>query len=623
MADSIAERPRVFINNNHSNLVEFAAYVEALKPLNEIFDLRVAISHHHKLKLQQIDDPTDPYLFYAAGFASFYDFVVPDALAEFSDSKFVAKNMALMLSKHAILEKAGMGAGFIGLEPVYYPEAVFQKYPEWRGPRIDHPRRSHNPRYAMCMHQLGVRELYAEMARRLVEACPLIDTFYFWSDDSGSGFCWNPNSYYGANGPAACQNANPIAAWHNFQTSVLHGARAGGAQAPMSIVTRSSHYKLEAPRIEGAFEVKTDEQRGRLESMGADIYHTYPVNNLFNPYIRSTRWTKIFEQRPQCSVIWLSDVYHCTALDTESVKDLVAMIVELARQPAACNTLTGKVALLNRLAASRFRPEAAESVVDGWDAMTRAFQTESENFSGAFFTNPTYLGLSHRWLVRPLVAFESRLPEADRKHYLPFIFNRFGELGKSELLDVHGKTPLSPASDYTAFDSTANAIGAHYTRAAEAFDIAAKACTGRIQMRLLEMSHSCRILVHLWRNVRNGLQFALLRKNAHEKPMEEIAEPVVKGGAPIGWLPDFHKILLRTVRDEIDNTSDLIKLLESPLSRGFHTAATADQESTFAAGPDFIAQLHKKRALMLEHLQDLYLLYPNESATVHFRYWFP
>ncbi|MBL8025145.1 MAG: hypothetical protein JNL74_01970 [Fibrobacteres bacterium] len=616
-------KTRVMFNNNHTDLPAFKAYVDTLKPLQEFFDVRVIISHHHKLKFHEKLDKDDPYLFYSLGFAALYDFVVPKELLKIVSADFVKKNAVLIQKKSEILEKAGLKAAFAGHEPVYYPEAIYEKYPEWRGPRIDHPRRSKNPCFAMCMHNTDVQNLYRGMSEKLIKLCPNLDTFYFWANDSGSGFCWNQGSYFGANGPEICSTADPKAGWNNFQSAILDGARDGGAKKPMSVVKLTAHFKEAPSNVEGAYEAHTDEPRGRFYSIGTDLFHTYPVSYLHNPFEKCERWAKVLRDKPELCNVWFSDVYQRMALDNESIKDIVALVVELGKNVKKTNSLSGKVDVLKKLASDRFRPETADELVDAWHALSVSNETEKENMRSAFFANPTYLGLSHRWLTRPLVAYEDRLTDDERKYYMPFIFSVYGDAGKMELLDAHGKYALPPNSDYGAFDSTANKIIAGYKKASALFTAAAAKCSGEHAARLKRMSLSCQILICLWKNVRNGMQFALLRKNGHEKSIAEIGLPLIKAGHPIGWLNDYQKILFRTVRNELDNIDVLIKLLKSDKAQSFHVATTKGEEETFTVGPDIISQLEKRKKIMMAHIQDLYTLFPNSEVITPIRYWFP
>ena len=75
--------------------------------------------------------------------------------------------------------------------------------------------------FAPCFHQSGVQAAYRDAFTALYERLPGIDTFFWWTNDSGSGFCWYPFAYAGANGPSACRDLGPIPAMAAFHAAVL------------------------------------------------------------------------------------------------------------------------------------------------------------------------------------------------------------------------------------------------------------------------------------------------------------------------------------------------------------------------------------------------------------------
>jgi hypothetical protein len=67
--------------------------------------------------------------------------------------------------------------------------------------------------------------------------------------------------------------------------------------------------------------------------------------------------------------------------------------------------------------------------------------------------------------------------------------------------------------------------------------------------------------------------------------------------------PDL-QLLNEFTRDELDNTTDLIRILESDGISQVLTATTAADEDTFLLGPDLIDQLKRKRQIMRRHWLD-------------------
>jgi len=62
-------------------------------------------------------------------------------------------------------------------------------------------------------------------------------------------------------------------------------------------------------------------------------------------------------------------------------------------------------------------------------------------------------------------------------------------------------------------------------------------------------------------------------------------------------------------RRDIDNTNELIRLLETSRVPMVFTAPTREEEDIFTLGPDLIAQLKKKVAITLKHQLEVHRLY--------------
>ncbi len=152
-----------------------------------------------------IGGPWHEYASYNMAVSAFF----PDPkIAPFVPADYVKANRQLMDAKLKVLRSYGLDAQFGSNEPRYLPEAFFEKYPELRGPRVDHPRRSLQMAFAPCMHQEGTREMYKNMVGQLFKDAPEIRTVSFSMNDAGSGFCWDDWLYTGPNGPASCKNTD-------------------------------------------------------------------------------------------------------------------------------------------------------------------------------------------------------------------------------------------------------------------------------------------------------------------------------------------------------------------------------------------------------------------------------
>jgi hypothetical protein len=96
----------------------------------------------------------------------------------------------------------GLAPGLVCFEPRSAPETLLQKYPQLRGPRVDHPFRSFKPRFALSLAHPLARRHYTELISNLLAEVPELSFLAVRSNDSGSGFEHTQSLYAGRNGGA-------------------------------------------------------------------------------------------------------------------------------------------------------------------------------------------------------------------------------------------------------------------------------------------------------------------------------------------------------------------------------------------------------------------------------------
>jgi len=96
--------------------------------------------------------------------------------------------------------KYGLKPGVCMFEPRTLPERFFAKYPTLRGARVDHPFRSHLPRYTMAQDHPIVQKHYREALKKVMMAVPDLSYMSVWTNDSGAGFEHTASLYVGRNG---------------------------------------------------------------------------------------------------------------------------------------------------------------------------------------------------------------------------------------------------------------------------------------------------------------------------------------------------------------------------------------------------------------------------------------
>src|SRR5690606_2400864 len=125
-----------------------------------------------------------------------------------------------------------MKCAFYGNEPHWLSERVYAKHPDWRGSRCENSLRSTGMFFAPNMDHPEVRAAYREAIRLIAKACPLIDTWFFMDNDSGSGFTWGQRLYVNPNGPTGYEGRDMGKRTMDFVRNMREGAIEAGCEYP-------------------------------------------------------------------------------------------------------------------------------------------------------------------------------------------------------------------------------------------------------------------------------------------------------------------------------------------------------------------------------------------------------
>lgn len=134
---------------------------------------------------------------YCAGLGHFVDSTLTRG---FYPSEYLQANLRRLKHLAALGRQYGLKPGILCFEPRTLPERFFQRYPSLRGARVDHPFRSHLPRYTLAQDHPASRDHYAQLVRNLMSEVPDIDYMSVWTNDSGAGFEHTASLYVGRNG---------------------------------------------------------------------------------------------------------------------------------------------------------------------------------------------------------------------------------------------------------------------------------------------------------------------------------------------------------------------------------------------------------------------------------------
>ncbi len=582
------------------DLDTFAKFVKVLGGLSELFDISVEVGTLTRKHGEELTDPGDSYLDYSVNTPSIFKFVVPGRLRPYLDTAFAEENLALMDAKVEVLKEVAFKAAFFGNEPVYQRERVYEAFPNWRGPRIDHPRRSRNPVWSPCLLQPEVQEVYREAVAELCRRIGIIDTFLFKTNDAGSGFCYAPILYNRPNGPRWCRPAGTpphVAAFHRV---VVEGAREAGCQVEtfMTNVRPAESAELCRPLLLEEAHLLPESAQGGTGRLAGNLSSTYPLRHMADPLGFLGQLERIKSQRPQTVLFSLATEYQKAHVELPTLELLVRLIQAFHQKPT--NAVQDRLALLEEVARELYGPESTEAMVQAWYELHEYFRLRSVRPRPHHCI--MYGDLSARWLTRPLVAFPEELTDEERSFWVPHVFSGFADEARLNILDIHGGRAgdvVGPSRDAGLRNAWFGTVDSSLGRAGRAFEAVVEKGVESAQLTVRAIA----ITRCLYRSARHALEFGLLLERSQPREgMWELGER--HAGDP------ERTQVYQIVRDELDNALELIALVEEEGTD--HVLITAEKplgEDTFILGPDLVEQLRKKRRIMLAHWRDFDRIY--------------
>ncbi|MEW5974271.1 MAG: hypothetical protein AB1898_00560 [Acidobacteriota bacterium] len=542
----------------------------------------------------QFDTPGDPYPAWANSNHGLLKVAVPDALASYVPKEYSERTLGILRDRCQVLAREGLRGVYTTFEPQMLPESVFEDHPKWRGPQVDSPIRSRVPRFAPSIDEPEVLALYRESLRKLVTACPQLDTISLHTNDSGSGMSWSDGLYPGANGNTFSAGRRMYQRYHDVFAALRAGAMEGGAPG-LEIDVRWDRermpeliaLKLEAgtaiANLEGPLATPYKAEVGFL----LDYYYPYyPAAGIPLP----VRFLEEMEEANQSKAprlfVLLGDRFN-----TDLYFSLFDAFV--ARPTSGA---TARHALLRDVAAKTVGKEYAELLLEAWLGLSRLEQDAELLEQGGYLF---YLGsVQQRWLTRPFVPFPAELSPEEKDYYRRFQFQATTESRAENLNDLQGTL------DY-------DGMGA--LRLTRRIFSRMLGSTGDVRHRLGLLAekvpaptrNACqlldariRVFEALIRNCRNAIEYQYYLDIARTN---SLARPLDLGG--FASTPEW-QMLRYTARHEIDNTNALIDLLESGRPDLIQVAPTAKEEGIRILEPNLTEHLRRKVRIMIRHWED-------------------
>ncbi len=571
--------------NEFKNLVIQAA---RLKPYGKV---EVNISALADKGFHEIPEGNNFWYEYASYNPTLFKFFPDKKIEPFIPAEFVKKNREFLLARVKILRENGLGAAFWCNEPNFLPDGFFEAYPHLRGPRVDHPRRGNHPAFSLCMDLEESRKMVSGMIDELIRNVPEINTFIFKTNDAGSGICWSDWQYSGPNGPSHCRETTMgkrVAAIMNLYNDAA--ARAG---KKISVYLTESMFSDEEMKDilnnlpENCYAQGTESDNS--VTLGTGVSGFYPIRGLFDPVELMNRINQIKAKNTKTVFMSFRSYYdRC-----HEIMPVIEKVIDFLIQNLQTPVYEGEIAELQKINDLCIQWAGESNAKKLFDALM--ILEDAKKFKNWAVGNITgiYWGVSARHINRPLVISPQLLTKEEEAFFLPYVFNPSIEEARMDYTDIHGShIIIQPATVKRYVSMISNAAGLM-----ESIDKKAPESS-----LITNMTKALQIYGSIMRSAGNFAEAQAIR----DRNAEKLSLPPHRSDKTPTWDGDPDLLAFNAVmRDELDNTQELIQLLQSGGMDLICHARDPKYEDTFVLGPDLIGQLKLKMKVMLRHWTDI------------------
>jgi hypothetical protein len=584
------------VHNDYLPIADFKQMAEtALETGFTHVDLGSAMTSRNRSQLDNNGEYCDAYDFYpefTAAFPDFFKFYCPEALKKVMSTEYTKRNMEELHIRSEILSNLGLKASLMGAGPQFLPEEIYQEHPTWRGPRCDMPFRSRRPYFAPCVDNKEVLALFREASEQIGKAAPTLDTVVFLCIDSGTGLCWYPGLYPGANGPQHCAHIPMEDRIKGFKGALGYGLEINNPDVLVHLTT--------TPTWSG---------RGSLSP--------HPCSNPSQKYYfaRAAQDKPVICENPlalqesiEAGFEYEADVLFI-GLEQEQIlfkKNGLypALIKECLTNPTEGKT--DRIKALDKLISCMGIEEKNKNLLlDAYQDIDHAID---DSATGKFFYNSLllYSSMSSRLLVRPLLPMPEKMSDDEKMYYHKHVFNSLDGIEiEYDLLHITGLRNMFMGTNSSeveckrvCFENIIQLL----TKATKSLDkLIARTKVSKVLEYSKDMLRRVKALRCLFINLQNVGAFQSIldlakagyyQNNVNSESLEKI------------------------MRKEMDNMYDLIALFEESDSPLMPLAKNKEDENTFLFGPDIVEQLKKKISLMTKYWYDSQVLFKNKSKYI-------
>jgi len=578
---------KVIFNTIHLNAVDYslAEFERDAQMAQTAGAAHLMISQVEKSRWIWERDRSDPYPNWGMLAASVFKIIVPPELKGHLPDDFAQRNLAALQARSEVLQKYGLKGALQFCEPFYLPESVYQEHPAWRGPSCEHPRRARLKYYSPCVDQPEILELYRLALRDLFSQVD-VDYVFLHTNDSGSGLCWSSGLYPGANGPAWCQHRSPAERIIGFMDTFQQAAHDVGREIEVEINAnigfKEPEHAMDSiwPALKDGMAVNFKNRRGLPQTAWVDAGWEFSIAPLLGiplvePFLE--RLEAVHNSPAEIASFTLAPVEH----------DEYFRVIEAFNQHPT-HGLRDRAALLREVAAGLAGEACADALVEAWHKIAAGLL----HFYDSNIEGLTVCSVNQRLINRPFVLFPAELTQEVKGYYRPFQFQANDEAQADDLLNWQCTSFIR--GPYAIF-LAAKALG----RAMQANQAAIAALlTGGEDPSFVLLADRLRLLNAFYLNA------------VHAMKLQEIIDasdlsvpPEISPRWPLDADPKLLEYEAIT-RAEIDNTLEIIRLIEGRERQMLVTAPTPELEDIFLLSPQITDQLRQKIAIMEAHRLD-------------------
>jgi len=555
------------------------------------------------------EDRTDPYPNWSLLRPSVFKLYVPEALKPYIPADYAKKNLERLKKRVEVLRKYGLQPVYSGFDPAYLPTKAYVDHPEWRGPRCDQSRRARKAYYAPCIDNPQMRAMFVEAITEICKAVPF-QKFDVLVNDSGSGLCWYPYLYPGANGPEACQDKPIQDRIVDFLSMYQEGARNAGVNDPkvnLARYLRDDVISVTMPNLkEGQFLLNKGKNGGEgYAIVGFPSYYDnfFPVCQMPRVAYIAAQLQKIQSKPSKNMEIGLRGI---------DETDAFRFLKKYLREPIGPKASDLEKAL--EWLATGFVGEAgSDKLVEIWNDI------EDLNLIFAPFNTGGHLfrlaTVHQRWLTRPLVVYPKELKGEDRDYWRNYIFQAGSEDDAMDLTMLQGHKWLGGYGGYhSIWYSARQARSILKKDIALSAKLESMAVDAESQKYIRGLNLKLRFFRLIVENAVNVVEFQYMldELKAFKGYMKQSDKTLM-----IPYQGDKrYPRMCQIIRNEIDNCSALIALLEEAEKAGQRIAVCSENEKTqtiMLLSPNLKKDLKRKMKIMEEKSGDVdkILMSPN------------